>query len=179
MRYPLLVVLSFAALSPLGAQARDTTAGPTLSLEDALTLARRSNPTHQQTVNNRRSAGAALRASYGSLLPSADFSFGSTYREGGSTRVNGAALGASADVMSSSYSFGVDYQINAAKLMEPRVAAANLDAVEADISGSAEQLRALVIQRYLTVLQSQATAELQDTLVATAPARSEEHTSEL
>lgn len=168
MRYPLLVVLSLAALSPLGAQPRDTTAGPTLSLEDALTLARRSNPTHQQTVNNRRAAGAALRASYGSLLPSADFSFGSTYREGGQTIFNGESLGASGDIMSSSYNIGVDYRLNAATLMEPRVAAANLDAVEADIQGSAEQLRAGIIQRYLTVLQSQANAELQDTLVATA-----------
>jgi outer membrane protein len=168
MRYPLLVVLSFAALAPLGAQGRDTTAGPTLSLEDAVTLARRSNPTHQQTVNNRRAAGAALRAAYGSLLPSADVSFGSTYREGGQAIFNGELLGASGDIMSSSYSLGVDYRINAATFMEPRVAAANLDAVEADITGSAEALRALVVQRYLTVLQSQANAELQDTLVATA-----------
>lgn len=168
MRFSLLVVLSLAAIAPLRAQPREPAAGPTLSLEDALRLAVRSNPSHQATVNNRRAAGAALRASYGALLPSADFSLGSTYREGGSTIFNGAALGASADIVSSSYSFGVDYRINAATLMEPRVQAANLDAVEADIAGSAEQLRAGIIDRYLTVLQSQANAALQDTLVATA-----------
>ena len=168
MRYPLLVVLLLAAVSPLRAQPRDTAAGPALSLDDALKLAVRSNPAHQQTANNRRAAGAALRASYGALLPSADFSLGSTYREGGATLFNGAALGASADIMSSSYNLGLNYRINAATVFEPRVQAANLDAVEADIAGSAEQLRALVIQRYLTVLQSQANAALQDTLVATA-----------
>ena len=168
MRYPLLVVLSLAAVLPLQAQQRVPAVGPSLSLEDALSLAVRSNPTHQQTVNNRSTAGAALRASYGALLPSADFSVGSTYREGGQTIFNGAALGASADIMSSSYSLGLNYRLNAATLLEPRVQAANLEAVEADIAGSAEQLRAGIIQRYLTVLQSQASAALQDTLVATA-----------
>lgn len=70
--------------------------------------------------------------------------------------------------MSSNYSLGVGYSINGASLLAPRVARANRDAVEADIEGSSEQLRAIVTQQYLVVLQAQAQAAVQDTLVATA-----------
>jgi outer membrane protein len=45
---------------------------------------------------------------------------------------------------------------------------ASRDAVEADITGGSEQLRAGVTQQYLTVLQAQARSALQDTLVKTA-----------
>src|SRR5205814_1119181 len=50
----------------------------------------------------------------------------------------------------------------------PKAAVANRDAGEADITGASEQLRAAVTQQYLTVLQAQARAALQDTLVSTA-----------
>jgi outer membrane protein len=48
------------------------------------------------------------------------------------------------------------------------VARANREAAEADITGQAEILRSVVTQQYIAVLQAEARAALQDTLVATA-----------
>ena len=42
---------------------------PVLSLQDAITIARRNNPLFLQTRSARQRAGAALRSSYGVLLP--------------------------------------------------------------------------------------------------------------
>jgi outer membrane protein len=169
MRYSLIAALVVAAAQPLAAQPADTAAGPTLSLEDALNIARRNNPAHRQIVNNQRPADLAVRSAFVSLLvPDVDAAVQSSFREGGASIFNGASLGASSDVMSSAYDIGVTYRFNAAKLLAPRLEAANADAARADIVGSTEALRSTVTQQYLTVLQAQENAELQDTLVATA-----------
>ncbi len=49
---------------------RDTTAVATLTIDQAIELARRNNPELQQTLNNRINARAAVRSAYGALLPS-------------------------------------------------------------------------------------------------------------
>src|SRR5437762_11132192 len=51
---------------------RDSAAPTTLTIEQAIELARRNNPELQQTMNNRIGAQAAVRSAYGQLLPSAD-----------------------------------------------------------------------------------------------------------
>ena len=48
--------------------AQDTPAR--LTLEDAIAIARRQNPAFQRAVNTRNASGAAVRAQWGSLLPS-------------------------------------------------------------------------------------------------------------
>jgi outer membrane protein len=141
-------------------------AGPALSLQDALALARRNNPDLQQTLESRRTARAAQHAAYGSLLPSADASFGGQYQEGGRQLFNGVAVGSNPNTVGTSYSLSLNYRLNAANIIAPRVAAARRDAVEADITGAVETLRNSVTQQYLTVLQAAAKANLADTLVA-------------
>ena len=172
MRLPLLFALLLTA-APLAAQVRDsvTTAGPALSLEDALMLARRNNPDLQQTLESRRTARANQLAAYGSLLPSVDASLGGQYQEGGRQIYNGVTLGTNPNTIGSSYALSVNYSLNAGSVIAPRVAAASRDAVEADITGSTESLRSLVTQQYLTVLQASAKADLADTLVAAAQAQ--------
>ena len=176
MRLSLLAALSSFAVAPLAAQvtpvapapqARDTmVAGPALSLEDALALARRNNPDLQQTLETRRTAHAAQRAAYGSLLPSADVSLGADYREGGRQLFNGVEVGTNPNIVGSNYALSLSYRLNASTIIAPRVAAARRDAVEADITGAQESLRNIVTQQYLTVLQAAAKANLADTLVA-------------
>jgi len=157
------------APSNLSAQARDTVlAGPALSLEDALALARRNNPDLQQTLESRRTARASQHAAYGNLLPSADASIGGQYQEGGRQLFNGVAVGSNPNTVGTNYSLSLNYRLNASSLIAPRVAAARRDAVEADITGAQESLRNLVTQQYLTVLQAAAKANLADTLVAAA-----------
>ena len=160
-----VVAAPLAAQQPTAQPVRDSVAGPVLTLDEAIGLARKNNPLHLQVVNNRVNASAGRRAAYASLLPSMDASFGSTYRQGGQTVFQGQSFGATSDVRSSSYDLGLQYSLNASKLIAPRVAQANVEATEADIAGSAENLRSAVAQQYLTVLAAQAKAALQDSLL--------------
>lgn len=169
MQKRLYIIL--AALIPAAASAQTGTAPAqrtTLSLEDAINLARRNNPIHLATINNRRTADAAVRAANGQLLPNADASFFAQRQQGGRQIFGGTSLGASSDINQSQYSIGIGYRINRATLLAPKVERASREAVEADITGSAEVLRAGVTQQYLAVLQAIDRAALQDTLLVAA-----------
>jgi outer membrane protein len=159
---PALTSAQTSATSP-APQAAGQTA--TLTLDDAINLARRNNPVHLSTVNNRRTADAAVRSAQGQLLPNADASFNAQRQQGGRQIFGGTSLGASSDVNQSSYQIGIGYRLNRATFIAPKLQRASRDAVEADITGSAELLRASVTQQYLAVLQAQDRADLQDTLL--------------
>ena len=163
-------VLPLAALS-LVAQSAVAQAPTSLTLDEAVQLARRNNPLFLQTVNARRAADANVRTSYASLLPSVSASLSGRYQQSGQQFVQGIALQNNSDIMQGSYGIGVNYTLNSDVLFAPRVASANRDAAEADVTGSAELLRSTVTQQYIQVLQAQARAALQDTLVQTTKAQ--------
>jgi outer membrane protein len=144
---------------------RDSAAPTTLTIEQAIDLARRNNPALQQTLNNRIGARAAVRSAYGALLPSADAYVTALRQQGGQQILSGTSLGARSDVNQSNYQIGLNYRINSATLITPSLQRANRDAVEADITGATENLRSNVSQQYLSALQAGATADLQDSLV--------------
>ena len=170
MRFSLL--LSFIAVQAASAQgSRDTINKPTLSMDEAIALARRNNPEFLQTVNNRHTAKAAVRSAFGALLPSADVSLSATRQQSGQQIVSGSSLGASSDINQSSYRFGFGYRLNSATLLTPSVQRANREAVEADITGAGQTLRDAVAQQYLTALQAEARADLQDSLLVAAQAQ--------
>jgi len=166
MRHLLFIAL-VAAATQASAQVvpRDSAAQTTLTIDQATDLARRNNPGLQQTLNNRIGARAAVRSAYGALLPSADASLSAQRQQGGQQIFSGTSLGASSDVNQSSYQIGFNYRINTATLITPSLQRANRDAVEADITGATETLRSNVVQQYLFTLQTEATADLQDSLV--------------
>jgi outer membrane protein len=164
-----LALLAAAAVSAPAAGQSPT--GPTLTLDEAVALARQNNPSYLQIANNIRSADAGVRSAYASLLPSVNSSLSSSWNQGGRSFFGGAVLESNSNTVSSSYNLGVNYALNGAILLNPRVARANRHAVEADIVGAAEQLRASVTQQYVGVLQAEAKADVQDTLVATARAQ--------
>jgi outer membrane protein len=149
------------------AQTAQAQAKATLTLDEAIALARRNNPTFRQTVNARRSADAQLRSSYAALLPRVDANLSGRYQQTGQQFVQGIALNNQSDIMQSSYSLGVNYTLNSDVLTAPRQSAAARGAAEADVAGAAELLRSAVTQQYLLVLQSQARAALQDSLLLT------------
>ncbi len=166
----ILVLLGLVVVSArASAQSVATdSATATLTIEQAIELARRNNPELQQTLNNRIGAQAAVRSAYGALLPSADASFNLQRQQGGQQIFSGTSLGASSDVNQSSYQIGFGYRLNSATLIAPSLQRANRDAVEADITGATETLRNNVSQQYLTALQAEATADLQVSLVVAA-----------
>jgi outer membrane protein len=178
MRIPLFAALAVAALPQLAMaqQPAPSTTSPSpsapsgrlLTLDEAIALARQNNPGYLAQANDRRTADAAVRSARGALLPSADAEFGSRYQQGGQQVFNGLSFSNSSDVLQSSYGLSLNYRVGAATFVNPKAAAASRNAVEADVTGAAEQLRATVTQQYLSVLQAQARAALQDTLVTTA-----------
>ena len=103
MRTLLLIGLAAVATRASGqAVQRDSTAPTTLTIEQAIELARRNNPELQQTLNNRIGAQAAVRSAYGALLPSADAALSVQRQQGGQQIFSGTSLGASSDVRQSS-----------------------------------------------------------------------------
>jgi outer membrane protein len=165
---PAALALVLCLPAPSHAQDSAATRGVPLTLDEAISLARRNNPVFLAQANDRGPANAAVRSARGAFLPSADASFGARYQQGGQQVFNGLSFSNSSATRQSSYDLSLNYRINSATFVNPKAAAANRNAVEADITGSAEQLRATVTQQYLTVLQAQARAALQDTLVNTA-----------
>jgi len=167
MTRTLLFIGLFVAVSRVSAQAtpQDSAAPTSLTIEQAIDLARRNNPELQQILNNRIGAQAAVRSAYGALLPSADAALSVQRQQGGQQIFSGTSLGASSDVRQSSYDIGFNYRLNSATLITPSLQRANRDAVEADITGASEILRSNVSQQYLTALRAEANADLQDSLV--------------
>ena len=170
MRTLVPAALALALCVPAAARAQDSTAqrGPALTLEEAIALAQRNNPVYLAQANNRSTADAAVRSARGAFLPSADASFSTRFQQGGQQVFNGLSFSNSSATRQAAYDLSLNYRINSATFVNPKAAVATRNAVEADISGAAEQLRATVTQQYLSVLQAQARAVLQDTLVQTA-----------
>jgi len=145
----------------------------TLTLDDAIALARQNNPLYLQTANERKSAEAQVRQAYAALLPSSNASFYSGYQQGGQIYVQGGSLAVGSDQLQSGYNLGLSYRINAGTLVQPRAAKANRVAADADITGAAETLRSIVTQQYITAIRADANAGLQDTLVTVQQANLE------
>jgi len=175
MRFSLLAggLLAVATALPAQQPTASPAAGPTLTLDEAIALARRNNPTYQSAANERRRAAAALRSSYGALAPQVSSSFYTQFRQGGQQLCAGQIIGSAADQLNAGGGFDISANFSAQSLLTPKVERANVEAVEADITGAAQTLRANVTNQYLLALQQGARAALQDTLVATTTAQLE------
>ncbi len=172
MRLFSCALLALAAAGPVLAQQAPAAApGAVLTLDEAIALARRNNPAHLQTRSARERAGAALRSSYGAFLPTIQTSFSGGYREGRPQFFGGQQFGSTSDIVSTDGGINVNAQYNLSTFMQPKVERAQLNAAEADITSSEATLRANVANQYLTALQAQARAELQDTLLANTQAQ--------
>jgi outer membrane protein len=162
-------------LTPSGAadsiHARADTGVQVLTLADALRVAHENNPTFLQTIAAAGAASATLRTAYGQLLPQLSASLFGAYGGSGQTVVSGSFLGASSNYLESQYQVGLNYTMNAGTLLTPAFGRANRNAAEADVSAQGEVLESTVAQLYVTVLEDQAKAALQDSLVADVEAQ--------
>ncbi len=160
-------ILTALVVSGVALHAAAQSATPsTLTLDDAIGIARKNNPTYQQQMTGRTSASLALRSAYGAFLPSADASLGSGYRQGKPESFGGVAFGATSDIISSNWGLNFNARFSAAALSELRRARANMDVAEADVSAAELSLRNGVVTQFLTALQSTANASLQDSLLS-------------
>ncbi|HEY7893459.1 MAG TPA: TolC family protein [Gemmatimonadaceae bacterium] len=174
MQFSKLVAAAlFAAIPALSsraahAQTTDSTSSPVLSIEQAVTLAVRHNPTHLSVVNDRSGATALRKEAYGQLLPRLDAQLTGFYQKAGAAPLNSVQFATSSDVYQSFYNLGLTYNLSLSSLVMPKRQNANVRAAEADIVGSQINVQTTVTQDYLTVLQDQAKVILQDTLIAQA-----------
>jgi outer membrane protein len=180
MRCTPAVAIAFGIVTVLlpvtgaSAQAVDTTGGPELSLEQAISIATKNNPDHLQIVEARRTAAARRRSAYGALLPRADAQLQALYLKQGTTLINGySGFSSGSDVKQSSYFLGLTYNVGTSTFLNPKIESANVTAADADVTNSVSNVRAQVTQDYFTVLGDQAKAQLEDSLILNAQSQLE------
>ena len=179
MRLPSLALLALVAVPAIAAAQQPAgsqpPAGPTpvLSLDEAIALARRNNPSYQQTLNDRGVAAAGVRSAYAAFLPRVDANLSTSYREGRPQFFNGVAFGANEDIIGSDYGLQARLDLSPATFQNPRQQRATARATDADITSASETLRANVAQQYVTALQRQAQAVLQESLLVNVRAQLE------
>jgi len=133
----------------------------TLSLADAIRIAREHNPAYRQTLNNRGPSAWGVRNAFSSMiLPTVTASGGLGYSGPGQQRFLTANFSQSVATQSSNYSLNLNWELSGTTLSQPGLKRAQDRATEADISGAAQALVNGVTQQYLTVLQARENAEV-------------------
>jgi outer membrane protein len=148
-------LLAFGLLVSAGAVAAQQTVPASLSLDDALAIARDHNPAYRQALNSRGPAAWRSRNAFANLLiPTATLSGGLSYTGTGSQRFLTANFSQNYSTLSSSYSLGLDWQLSGSTLSQPGLAKAQLAAADADIDGARATLESTVTQQYFTTMQA-------------------------
>ena len=133
----------------------------TLSLADAISLARQHNPLYRQAIHDRAPAAWGVRNAWSSLwLPTVTASGGVSYAGPGEQNFLTSSFSQSVSTLSSSYSFVLDWTLNGQTLSQPGMRKAQLNAADADVNGAESNLVTGVTQQYLTVLQARDNAEV-------------------
>jgi outer membrane protein len=170
MRSLRFLVLLAAAPFVAGAQQASSTPRGTLTLDEAIQLAKENNPAYRRAENTLRSSDAQVRSTYGQLLPQASANFSAGYQQGGTQIFQGFEQ-KGPDTYSTAYNVNLQYGLSAGALFAPKAVKASRDATIANIGGASAIVRGGVTQAYITALQSAAQAALQDTLMQTAKAQ--------
>jgi len=161
--------ISFALVIALpgGILAQDTLVVPdrpsllaTLTLPEALAEARANSPGYRQVLNDASPANWAVRNAWGSFLPSASVSSGVGYTGTGSSRFGGNLTNATPSILSSSYTVGLQWQIDGRVISGPGLQRANRRAVEEDINNAGVMLENDITDQYLASLQAAAQVEV-------------------
>lgn len=137
----------------------------TLTVEQAIDLARRNNPTYRQTANDESLADWNVREAYGNFLPSLSLTSRFSYDASGTPRIgifSSAELGISRSpaYYSSSYSVGMGLSLSGATIFRAVEAKANQGATEKRVAAAAYQLSTDVTRQYLAALRAQDGVEI-------------------
>ena len=157
MRHVLLTV--GLLLRPALALAQQA-APASLSLADAIALAREHNPIYRQFLNDRGPAAWGVRNAYADFLPSVTVSGGVGYAGPGEQTFLTSSFSQSVSTVSSSYGLSLDWRLSGSTLSQPGLRKAQQHATDADIDGAETNLATAVTQQYLTVLQARDNAEV-------------------
>src|SRR5438552_11927679 len=133
----------------------------TLSLADAIALARQHNPAYRQTIHDRSPAAWGVRNAWSSLwLPNVTASGGVAYAGPGEQNFLTASFSQSVSTWSSNYSFLLDWTLNGQTLSQPGLKQAQLNAAQADVVAAGTNRATAVTQHYLKGLRARDNAEV-------------------
>ncbi len=149
-------LLTALVLAWPGAAAAQAAQGPpTLSLADALALAREHSPAYRQVLNDRGPAAWRVRNAWTALVtPQVTAAGGLSYAGRGEQVFLTSSFAQNVPTVTSFYDFGLSWQLSGATLAAPPLARAQQRATEADVDGARATLDAAVTQQFLTVLQA-------------------------
>lgn len=161
------VSLALLVALPGGAVAQDSLMVPerppvlaSLTLAEALRQARANSPAYRQVLNDAGPANWAVRNAWASFLPSASVSGGFGYTGTGSSRFGGNLTNSTPSIVSSSYTVGLQWQLDGSVISGPGLQQANRRAVEEDINYATVQLENDIVDQYLAALQAGAQVDV-------------------
>lgn len=163
-RYSARSIIALTAIlitSDLGAQQ----APATMSLDEAVQLARRYSPSYRQQVNDESVADWNVRAAYGALLPSLSLNAGLDWRGGGTPRIAGLSgeelgLRRTPDYLFSDYGVGISWSVSGGTFFRMAQERAARDATSARIEAAAYTLETNITRQYLSALRARDAVEL-------------------
>ncbi len=162
LRSALTLALVFSCASATQAQqtVATQTAPATLTLDQAIGLARQNNPIYLQTRNDETDANWAVKEAYGQLVPSAGMTGDLSYQASGTPRFgfftgSDLGIGKTPAYLSSDYSLGLQYTLSGRTLYAPSQAKSNRRATYARSDAAGFQLTSDVTRMYLSVLRAQ------------------------
>ena len=151
------VILAAMFILPGGATTQEIVP-VTLSLEEAIEIARSNNPGFQATRNDQVLADWDVKSAYGSWLPSASTNFGVSWQGAGeqvfgSLTAEQLGFADQPSFLFSNYGLSLNYGIDGTTLLAPGQAKANRVSTRAQVAGAAAELVAQVTRNYIEVLR--------------------------
>lgn len=126
----------------------------TLSLDEAIEIARQNNPTFLSTRNDEVAADWGLRSAYGAWLPRASAFSSAGWVDQGAIQVGGVTLAQEPAYYWSYYSATVSYNVDLGNVFEVGRQRANRRAAEAGVNAAELDLETAVTRQYLLALRA-------------------------
>ncbi len=131
-----------------------------LTLDEALSIARRNNPTYLQSANDTNLADWDVRQAWGQLLPTASASTSASWQGPGNQQFGAITLGdlgfgGLPAYYTSSYRLSLNYNLSWSNVLAPSQAKASRRATEATVRAAEATLVSQVTGAYLDVLRQQ------------------------
>ncbi len=144
-----LVALAFGATALVSQESQS------LSLAEAIDMAKRSNPTYRIRANDQAAADWGVREAYGNLLPSVTAGGSAQYTEAGVQRFGTVDLGVqTTDWYSSGYSLTFNWGISGNTIFGVSSARAAQESTAAGIRAAEFNLENQVTLQYMTALRA-------------------------
>lgn len=157
------LVLTLTAFIPSWAAAQEVP--DSLTLAEAIRLARANSPTYRQFLNDEDPANADVRAAYGGLMPTLSSSAGLSYTRAGSQTFANQVFQNSSQI-GSSYSINASLGVSYSQFLAPKRSKAQRRVTEENIAGAEVNLVADVSSQYLAVLRAEANVAVVEQQVA-------------